>query len=228
MNITAQILDLFIGSPAHRWEGKEHSAIGKTRADGPIDVTRTGLAGDRQADTAVHGGPEMALHHYPSEHHAHWRSAFPELEAVYGPGGFGENISSQGFTEADLCIGDIFNAGSARLQISQERQPCWKLNMHTDNPALAASFQRTGRTGWYFRVLEEGTIQAGDKLVLVDRPCPDWNLRDVILARFNPRLDPAVANALSQLEELTATWRAAFNKKVDPGFKEDTSARLKG
>lgn len=228
MSETARILDLFTGAPEQRWEGKAPSAIRKTRADGPLAVTRTGLAGDRQADTAVHGGQEMALHHYPSEHHAHWRSTFPEFADIYRPGGFGENLSSEGFTEEDLCIGDVFTAGSARLQISQGRQPCWKLNLHTGNPAQAASFQKTGRTGWYFRVLEEGELQAGDTLTLIDRPCPDWNLREVILARFNPRLDSSAAKALSQLEQLTASWRAAFAKKVDPEFREDTSARLKG
>ncbi|WP_269580613.1 MOSC domain-containing protein [Roseibium sp. Sym1] len=228
MSETARILDLYVGSPAHRWEGKEPSAIGKTRVDGPVEVTRTGLKGDRQADTAVHGGPEMALHHYPSEHHDHWRTAFPDLAEIYRPGGFGENLSSEGFTEKDLCIGDIFSAGAARLQISQGRQPCWKLNLHTGNPAQAASFQKTGRTGWYFRVLEEGTLRAGDTLSLVERPCPDWNLREVILARFNPRLDSSVAKALSQLEVLTASWRAAFARKVDPDFREDPSARLQG
>jgi len=228
MSATARILDLYTGQPAQRWEGKQPSAIGKTRVEGPAEVTRAGLTGDRQADTAVHGGPEMALHLYPSEHHAHWREAFPELSEIYKPGGFGENISSEGFTEEDLCIGDIFSAGSVRLQISQGRQPCWKLNMHTGNPAQAASFQKTGRTGWYFRVLEEGTVEAGDTLSLIERPCPDWNLREVILARFNPRLESSVAKALSELEELTASWRAAFARKIDPDFTEDTSARLKG
>lgn len=226
MTETASILGLFLGKPEQRWEGKDPSAIRKTLADGVLQVTRTGLAGDQQADLTVHGGPEKALHIYPSEHYAHWRKVFPDKSEIYRNGGFGENISSEGFTEADLCIGDIFSAGSARLQISQGRQPCWKLNLHTDNPAQAASFQKTARTGWYFRVLEEGKIQAGDTIKVIDRPCPDWNLREVILARFNPRLDPAIASALSQLDELAEPWRASFAKKVDPSFQEDISRRL--
>ena len=133
-----------------------------------------------------------------------------------------------GFTEEDLCIGDILAAGSVRLQVAQGRQPCWKLNLHTGNPAMAASFQKTGRTGWYFRVLETGKIVAGDDLRLVERPCPEWNLRDVILARFNPRLDPDIALALSRLDQLAEPWRASFAKKAGPGYQEDTSRRLKG
>ena len=228
MTAKARIVSLFTGEPEHRWEGKEPSAIRKTRADGIRQVSSTGITSDRQADLSVHGGPEKALHIYPSEHYAHWRDAFPEKAEIYQPGGFGENIASEGFTEEDLCIGDILSAGTVRMQISQGRQPCWKLNMHTDNPTQAAHFQKTGRTGWYFRVLQEGSFQAGDELTVVERPCPDWNLREVIHARFNPRLDPAVAKALSELEELAEPWRVSFAKKADPAFQEDTSKRLNG
>ncbi|MCX2725871.1 MOSC domain-containing protein [Roseibium salinum] len=228
MTVSANILNLFIGTPEHRWEGRAPSAIARRRADGPQDVLETGLAGDKQADLTVHGGPEKALHIYPSEHYAHWQAEFPEKARAFRPGGFGENISSEGFVEEDLCIGDIFSAGSARIQISQGRQPCWKLNMHTDNPGQAAAFQKTGKTGWYFRVLEPGTLAAGDEIALIDRPCPDWNLREVILARFDPRLDPSVALALSQVAQLAEPWRAAFARKADRDYREDTSRRLKG
>jgi MOSC domain-containing protein YiiM len=228
MTQSAHILGLFVGEPEHRWEGKDPSAIRKSRADGQLEVTKTGIAGDKQADLAVHGGPEKALHIYPSEHYATWRKDFPETDSTYVSGGFGENISSKGFTEEDLCIGDVFSVGSVRLQISQGRQPCWKLNLHTGNPGQAAAFQKTGKTGWYFRVLQTGTLETGDELSLIDRPCPDWNLREVILARFNPRLDPEIAIALSELDELAEPWRASFAKKANAGYREDTSRRLKG
>ncbi len=228
MTFSAKILNIYVGKPEHRWEGKEPSAIGKVSADGPQDVSRTGLVNDRQANLAVHGGPDKALHIYPSEHYTHWRETFPGRAEIYRPGGFGENISSHGFTEEDLCIGDILTAGTVRLQITQGRQPCWKLNMHTGNPAQAAHFQKTARTGWYFSVLQEGRIEVGDEMTLVERPCPDWNLKEVILARFNPRLDPVVARTLSELPEMAEPWRAAFAKKADPEFSEDTSRRLKG
>jgi MOSC domain-containing protein YiiM len=228
MTQRARILNLYLGKPEHRWEGKAPSAIRKTSATSPIEVTTTGLTGDQQADLAVHGGPEKALHIYPSEHYAHWKTAFPEKEAIYKPGGFGENLSTEGFVEQDVCIGDIFAVGSVRLQISQGRQPCWKLNLHSDNPAQAAAFQKTGRTGWYFRVLETGSISAGNTIEVVDRPCPDWKLHEVIQARFNPRLAPDIALALANLEELAEPWRVSFAKKANPGYAEDTSRRLKG
>ncbi|MCV0427810.1 MAG: MOSC domain-containing protein [Roseibium sp.] len=228
MTQTAKILGLYLGKPEHRWQGKDPTAIRKVLTSGPLQVTKTGITGDQQADLAVHGGPEKALHIYPSEHYDSWRTDFPEKADIFRVGGFGENISSQGFTEQDLCVGDVFTAGSARIQISQGRQPCWKLNLHTGNPAQAAAFQKSGKTGWYFRVLEEGRMEAGDVLTLTDRPCPDWNLRQVILARFDPRLDPDIAAALSRLDQLAEPWRTSFAKKANRDYVEDTSRRLKG
>jgi len=223
---TATILGLFAGKPEDRWDSKAPSAIRKTLVEGPVQLTETGIAQDQQADLSVHGGPDKALHHYPSEHYTGWADLFGTEQFAYAPGTFGENVSSSGVTEEDLCIGDVFEAGTARLQISQGRQPCWKLNLHTHNPALAAQFQKTGKTGWYYRVLEQGVFAAGDVMTLTDRPCPDWNLRDVIFARFNPKLDAGTASALANLPELAENWRASFAKKSDPGFREDTSRRL--
>ncbi|QDG76470.1 MOSC domain-containing protein [Labrenzia sp. PHM005] len=228
MTTAAEILGLYTGKPEQRWDGKAPSAIRKNRVGGSVFVTETGISDDQQADLEVHGGPEKALHHYPSEHYADWAELFGTDGFAYEPGTFGENISSHGFTEADLCIGDVFAVGSVRLQIAQGRQPCWKLNLHTSNPALAANFQKTGKTGWYYRVLQTGHIQEGAAMTLVERPCPDWNLRNVIMARFNPRLDSATALALANLPELAAPWRASFAKKADPDYLEDTSRRLPG
>ncbi|PVB60319.1 MOSC domain-containing protein [Labrenzia sp. 011] len=228
MTTGAEIVGVYTGQPESLWDGRDPSAIRKSPTGDRVEVTETGIIGDRQADLAVHGGPDKALHIYPSEHYAHWRGVFPEHAQMYRPGGFGENISCEGFSEEDLCIGDIFDLGTARVQISQGRQPCWKLNMHTGNPAQAAAFQKTGMTGWYFRVLEPGRFQAGDRISLSGRPCPDWTLRDVILARFNTGLDPAVARALSELAELASPWRTAFARKAESGYSEDTAKRLEG
>lgn len=228
MTKTAKVLGLFTGKAENRWDGKAPSAIRKKLKQEPLLVTETGFVEDEQADQAVHGGPEKAIHHYPFEHYASWVDAFGNEPFEYVPGAFGENISSHGFTEKDLCIGDVFALGTARAQISQGRQPCWKLNMHSSNSALASSFQKSGKTGWYYRILQSGKIQAGDEIVLVDRPCPDWNLRAVILARFNPRLSHEVAQQLAALPELAEPWRTAFAKKMDPKHREDTTHRLGG
>ncbi|MEP3048283.1 MAG: MOSC domain-containing protein [Roseibium sp.] len=214
MDKAASVLGLYLGQPEQLWEGKEPSAIHKARVEGMQEVNETGFILDQQADLTVHGGLEKAIHHYPSEHYSQWQEQFPDTIAAYKPGGLGENISTAGFTEENLCIGDVIAAGSTRLQISQGRQPCWKLNMHTGNPGMAAAFQKTGKTGWYYRVLEAGHIKADDTLGIVDRPCPEWVLRDVVIARFNSGLDREIASKLATLSELAEPWRISFRKKT--------------
>ncbi|MTH98167.1 MOSC domain-containing protein [Roseibium sp. RKSG952] len=228
MTISGQLLQLFTGKPEHLWNGKPMSAIRKLATSAELHTGLTGLEGDQQADLTVHGGPDKALHLYPSEHLAGWRGEFPEKADVFQPGGFGENLSTTGLTEENTCIGDVFSIGTARIQISQGRQPCWKLNMHTGIDAMAPRFQRTAKTGWYFRVLEEGWIKAGDDINLLERIRPDWPMKRLIEARFNPKLDPRMAAELADLEVLADNWRAAFLKKCDTGFREDTNRRLKG
>ena len=222
------VSSLYVGKVEDRWPGKAPSAIGKILANGKLVVTQTGFESDHQADLKVHGGPDKALHHYAADHYAHWQSELPEQAEKFVPGGVGENISTPGILEKDLCIGDVFSFGSARIQISQGRQPCWKLNLHIGDKQMVKLFQESGFTGWYYRVLETGSVQAGDLLELIDRPQPDWALDKVIAARFDPKLDPAIAASLSELPELADNWKEAFAKKKDKAFREDTSARISG
>ncbi len=187
-----------------------------------------GFENDQQADTRVHGGLEKAVHHYAADHYEAWRREKPALRARLRPGGFGENVSAHGITEQDLCIGDVLSLGSAKVQVSQGRQPCWKLNAHLEDPTLAGLFQKTGRTGWYYRVLESGLVAVGDTVSLLERPCPDWPLDAVIAARFTPRLRKETAAALAALPELAESWRVAFAKKARGPGTENTGARLNG
>lgn len=228
MTLTGTIFGLYVGQPANRWTDRAPSAIGKSLLQGAAQVTVTGIVGDLQADLAVHGGPDKALHMYPSEHYAEWQSRFPGHADIFQPGAFGENIASTGLTEDNVHIGDIFEVGSTLIQVSHGRQPCWKLNMHTGIDAMAPAFQKTGKTGWYFRVLRKGIFASGDAITLAERPCPGWPLAEVIKARFDPRLDPEIANQLSILSPLAENWREAFTKKRDPDFVENTDRRLKG
>lgn len=226
--LEATILGVFTGKARERWDGKAPSAIAKQAASGPLWLSKTGILGDEQADTAVHGGPEKALHHYAADHMGHWASQFPDNADFFKPGCFGENISSLGLTEENLCLGDILKMGGATVEICQGRQPCWKLNLHTGIAAMAPQFQRTGFTGWYYRVLEEGEVAAGGAIRLEQRQHPDWTLQRLITARFDPRLDPAIAAELAELTLLAEGWRTAFARKVDPAYTENTDRRLKG
>lgn len=132
--IDAQIplLALHVGRVAGLGRHAVQSGIDKRSCDGRVLVTRQGLAGDEQANRRHHGGTDKALHHYPAQHYAYWRAALPTRAARFVPGGFGENQVTVGVSEADVCLGDIFLLGSARVQIAQGRHPCVKLNLRFD------------------------------------------------------------------------------------------------
>lgn len=221
------ITGLFVGQVQQLWPGRAPSAIAKKRTHERLRLGPNGFEVDQQADLSVHGGPEKAVHHYAGDHYPAWREDLSHLADRLRPGAFGENLSTLGFTEESMCIGDLLTMGTARVQISQGRQPCWKLNAHLDEKTLAARFQKTGRVGWYYRVLESGTVAEGDTLELLDRPQPDWSPADVMKARFNPQLDTETAADLSRLPELAQGWRAAFARKAD-GASENTDKRLLG
>lgn len=227
-DLSAEIISVFVGEVASPWPGKAASAIAKKATDAVLHLEANGFVEDSQADLKVHGGPEKAVHHYAADHMDYWRQTFPEDADKFMPGCFGENISTIGLNEQNLCLGDMLAMGSATVQICQGRQPCWKLNAHTGNPRMAAVFQQTARTGWYYRVLQAGTVRSGDTVRLMERPCPDWSLQRVIEARFESDLSPDKAKALSNLSVLSESWRQAFLKKQARGFKENTDARLKG
>ena len=218
-----RIVGCFTGTPKPLLEGKPLSAIAKTARAFPISLTRTGLIGDVQADTSVHGGPDKALHAYPAAHYAVWRAELGREDLVAGR--FGENLTVEGLDEATTCIGDVFEIGDARVQISQGRQPCWKLAAHTGEPRMAALFTKTARTGWYFRVLEGGAIGAGDTLTLVVRPHPDLSVAEVTTARRRRRIDRETARRYAEVKALASGWREAFAQMAQ-SVPEDTSARL--
>ena len=226
MNRSVMIDALFIGTVEERWPGKPPSAIGKRRTAERLDIALTGFPRDAQADLAVHGGLEKAIHHYPGDHYAAWRIELGRDDLA--PGGFGENVSTIGLTEEALCIGDVLSFGSATVQVSQGRQPCWKLAAHTGEERMAYLFQKTGRTGWYYRVLEPGQVAPGDALRLVDRPWPGWTVKRVTLARLTRRIAPADAATLAGMPELFAGWREAFAEMARGNADEDRSAQLKG
>lgn len=209
-----------------RWADRPSSAIGKSQVNSPIDLTPTGFEGDEQADLTVHGGLEKAVHHYPADHYRTWVAELGQ-NPRFVAGGFGENISTEGLLEADVCIGDIFQIGTARVQVSLGRQPCWKLSAHTKTESMAYEVQRTARTGWYYRVMEPGVVTCGDQFVLSDRRQPKWSVERVTRARFDRTLEATTARELASLPELSASWRDAFSRRI-AGEVEDTSGRLDG
>lgn len=209
------------------------SGIAKTAQTGPLRLYVSGFEGDEQGDRIYHGGPEKAVHHYPAEHYALWRARFPLSPVALDAGAFGENLSTTGMTEQDVCIGDIVRAGTALLQVSQGRQPCWRLNRRLAHPEAACIVQQSGATGWYYRVLETGLVARGDRLDLLERPCPDWPLARLIRALFPGDADISGMSGMraewrlaAALGPLSANWRQTFLRRVETGRVEDWSRRL--
>ncbi|MFK8067148.1 MAG: MOSC domain-containing protein [Gammaproteobacteria bacterium] len=145
------------------------TGIFKTPVSDPIRLTDLGLEGDFQADQQVHGGLDKAVHHYAVENYELLKEALPHLAEKFLPGTIGENFSSENFSEKNVHIGDTFSVGSAIIQVSQPRRPCWKVNHKYGNGHLVNLLMQHHITGWYYRVVQEGIVQAGDEIILTER-----------------------------------------------------------
>lgn len=202
------------------------SAINKQPISGSILVESEGLEGDEQADRRHHGGRDKALHAYPVAHYETWTAELPQLADRFVAGGFGENLVVEGVTEQDLCLGDRFRIGPVLVELSQSRQPCWKLNLRFNQSDMARRVQTTGRTGWYFRVLRSGEIQAGCTAELVNRPNPDWSLTRVWRLLYDETLKrDTLANFLN-LQGLPESWRRLAHRRLASGQVEDWNSRV--
>ena len=189
--------------------GRGDSAIAKRAVTGSRRVSLLGIEGDAQADLTAHGGRDKAIHHYPGDHYAGWASALGPTPLLGAPGAFGENISTTGMTEEAVCLGDRYRMGSALVEVAQGRQPCWKQAHYLGVPKLVALMVVSGRTGWYYRVIEEGAVAAGDALVLEDRPCPQWPVARLFALLIGGKHHGEAA-ALAELGEhvlLAEEWR---------------------
>jgi MOSC domain-containing protein YiiM len=207
---------------------RHNSAIDKRPSPAPWRIGPSGLAGDEQADAVHHGGPDKALHQYPFDHYTAWIEEIGDRPVLRAPGAFGENLSTTGWTEANLCIGDVVRFGGALLQISQGRQPCWKLNRRFEQKNMALRVQSSGRTGWYYRVLEAGVARPGDFMRLVDRPHPQWSLDCVSRLLYRDTNDRERLARLAALPELAESWRKLAERRVTSGRTEDWTTRLYG
>jgi MOSC domain-containing protein YiiM len=179
-------------------KGPVRTAIAKTPVAGRARVGLEGLAGDEQIHPG-HGGPDRALCLYPREHYAHW-------EARVEPA-FGENITSSGVLEREVFVGDVWRIGDALVQVSQPRSPCFKVAARLGIPDLVIRARRTGFTGLHLRVLEPGTLAAGDAIEVVSRSSHGITVADAVAARFGPRDNGLVAAVLA-VPELAEEWRS--------------------
>jgi MOSC domain-containing protein YiiM len=200
-----KLVSLQVGKPSPHADGFT-TGYGKRAAKGPVRVSRTNLDGDGQADVRFHGGPEMAVLAYAAAHYPAWRAQldWPDLAC----GAFAENFTVEGAAEDDACLGDVWRVGSAVLQIASPRKPCRVISRYWRKPELLRLVEQSGRFGWYLRVREEGFVEAGDSIALLDRPHPEWTVaRAMQVARARKR-DAAAAEELAAVAALSDRWKA--------------------
>jgi MOSC domain-containing protein YiiM len=225
--LTATVDAVLTGRAVDYTRPGSRSAIAKRPVDGRLAIGPEGIEGDEQGDRRVHGGPDKAIHHYPRDHYATWRDEVGLHPLLQAPGAFGENISTRGITEADLCLGDRLRLGTALVEVSQARQPCWKLSDRFGVVDMARRVQDSGRSGWYYRVLEPGTVQAGDTLALLARPHPQWPLPRLAELLYRRSLDLMELQAALALP-LVPSWRKLFERRLEQGGIESWESRLGG
>jgi MOSC domain-containing protein YiiM len=203
---TATLVSVQVGTPrllgpdvglARPLDRRWLSAFVKHQVKGPVRVTRLNVEGNRVADRKGHGGPDMAVLAYSAEHYPLWQA---ELEiAGVGPGGFGENFTISGQDELTVNVGDVYRVGGATVQVSQPRGPCYKISYRWKRPDLLGLCEKNGRHGWYLRVLQEGMVEAGHEVELLERPNPAWTVRRAADVYRERRKDRETASELARI-----------------------------
>lgn len=212
--MTTLLEAVFVGTPVPLPPEGQLSAIVKHPVAGPVQVGRQGLAGDAQGDRKMHGGPEKAIHCYPPENYERLAAARPHIAERLRPGVLGENLSAHGLTEAEVCLGDIYQVGTVAFQVSQPRRPCWKIDNRLDSPGLNRVVVELGCPGWYARVLEPGVLAAGDLIQLAERPAPHMTVARLLQADRAHRPDPGELRQLAEAPGLNDDWRARLVRRA--------------
>jgi MOSC domain-containing protein YiiM len=195
------------------WKGQQvTTGIFKVPVNGRVQLRRLNLDGDRQADLTVHGGPDKAVYAYPSEHYGYWRGEFPDTELPWGM--FGENLTVAGLTEEAVHIGDSFRVGSAVLMVTQPRVPCYKLVAKFGREDIIERFLVSGRSGFYFKVLQEGEVGVGDAIESVGRDPHALTVVDTVRLYSGLSDDAKLLQRAVTIDALPAGWRSRFQRQL--------------
>ena len=188
------------------------TGIFKEPVSGRVLVRRMGLDGDTIADPRYHGGTNKAVYSYPAEHYPHWES---HLGRTLPPGTFGENLTTTGLLENGICLGDRYRFGTAILEAAQPRTPCFKLGIKMGDATFIKSFLRSGFTGIYWRVLEEGELAAGDEIELIEQSSNDVTIHDVWVMVHNDRFDAVKARVVLMNYAVGSEWREPLEERLN-------------
>ena len=191
------------------WHGKlVRTSIFKSPVLGSVRVATLNLEGDQQSDLRVHGGVHKAVYVYPSEHYNFWRNEIPDLDLPWGM--CGENFTTEGLLEEAVNIGDRFRVGSAEFVLTQPRMPCYKLGIRFGRPEIVKRFLQSGRSGFYFSVLEEGQVTAGDSVERITRDERGVTVADIVNLYRADKTNQDLLRRASELLALPPFWRDYF------------------
>ena len=218
--ISHEIIGVFVGRPKPLGEEGLISAMDKSAVIGELDVHFSYLPGDQVADTKHHGGTDRVIHHYSLEHYNHLKTIFPKHANQFVAGSFGENITTIHLNEKDLCLGDIFQLGTAKIEITEPRKPCRTIDVKYGIKGVLKEIVKSGRYGWFYRVLEEGKVAVGSQLTLLQRPYPHLNLDKIIFETYQSK-DKNIAflketSSCPALSKQTTTYMDQIIHKVAP------------
>ena len=196
------------------WQGKVvTTGIFKEPVNGPVMLRRLNLDGDGQADLTVHGGASKAVYAYPSEHYAFWRAELPGMDLPWGM--FGENVTTEGLLEDAVCIGDRFRIGETEVMVTEPRMPCYKLGIKFGRADIIKRFLASRRTGFYFAVVREGMVAAGDVLELIGRRQQEISVADITRLYAFEKGDVKSLRRAIEVEALPESWKGYFRHQLE-------------
>jgi MOSC domain-containing protein YiiM len=209
-----KVLSVSVGLPREiEWKGKVvRTSIFKASVPGRVRVGQLNLEGDQQSDLSVHGGIDKAVYAYPSEHYPFWREQLVGTELPWAV--FGENFTTEGLLEETTRIGDRFRIGSAEFVVTQPRMPCFKLGIRFNRSDMVKRFLESGRTGFYFAVVKEGELTAGDSIELLERDDHNVTVADVANLYGRDSANQQMLRRVSELPSLPKSWREYFRKRL--------------
>ena len=214
MKLTSNIDHVYAGGLRVLQPEGQQTGMFKQRHAGPVRVEMHGIVGDQQGDTRVHGGPEKAIHQYAAQNYKRLAQAFHGSASELKAGSLGENISAVGLCEVSVHIGDVFQVGSAVLQVSQPRSPCWKINHRFDAEHMSMFVAKERITGWYYRVIQPGYFEVGAGIELLERYTERFSIDRFwqVQLSHRPVIDDLLA--LAATHGLAPDWQRRLSERA--------------
>ncbi|MCP3382273.1 MOSC and FAD-binding oxidoreductase domain-containing protein [Bradyrhizobium sp. CCGUVB4N] len=206
----ARLLSVNVGLPRDiAWQGRTvHTGIWKAPVEGPRRVRRLNIDGDGQGDIAGHGGEQRAVYVYQDASYRYWQEHLGRSNFV--PGQFGENFTVEGLADAEVCIGDRYRIGSAVFEVTQPRVTCYRLGIRMEEPDMAALLVKHGRPGFYFRVIEEGDVEAGDEIMRVASGPESMSVFEINTLLYLPPHPREHLERALKIAALSRGWHRSF------------------